>query len=151
MFCINEFACPLSLVLAQNLSLWNFLECRSVFVTGGGGHTLVYSVESVILGCKLKNEPICSQPCEWRTGIKVRPYQPDPQEVEVIPFIRVTSESVVPRQWKPTITWCLDLNERPWLVKYTLSEGDVSRESLNPPHLPLFFLYLSDSDMWPLL
>ena len=30
--------------------------------------------------------------------IKVRPYLPDPQEVEVIPFIHVTSESVVPRQ-----------------------------------------------------
>lgn len=25
-FCINEFACPLSLVLTQKLSLWNFLS-----------------------------------------------------------------------------------------------------------------------------
>lgn len=49
-FSSNEFACPLSLALANNLSLWNFLRIGVSLLLEVGGHTLVYVYETVILG-----------------------------------------------------------------------------------------------------
>jgi hypothetical protein len=128
----NECACLLNLALGNSLSIFGISWEKECLCTGGGDHTLVYRN-----GACYQNGPIYTQLIEgWESkrdpihlileGEAIWPVNPSYLHHE-------THEK--PRCWA--------LHELTWLVKCTVSEGDVSPSLTLEPSTPSSALYVA--------